>query len=236
MSHKSNSEIERYYFNLFAAHYILPNGNIEFTDKPDVIIHGAEVIGIEIANFYLCDGNDPTSEQVQKKRRLNVLKKSQEIYELMSGLKHELTVSFDPRNPIIDPVSVANRLANLALAPESTPGSFFTGYGLSHFPELHSVFISQSQYADSEWRTAQVHNGKNLSISRLLELTSQKDGKIDNYQCCDSYWLLLVVDFMDAAQDQEIIWPSDAEPLKSKFDKVLIYKPQFATYLDVPLR
>ena len=87
MSHKDNQTVERYYFDLFQSHYDVPDGDLVFTDKPDVIVCGAQTIGIEIANLYLSNGADPASEQVQCARRLQVLKRAQALHR-DSGGKH----------------------------------------------------------------------------------------------------------------------------------------------------
>ena len=54
------------------------------------------------------------------------------------------------------------------------------------------------------------------------------------YQPCTEYWLLLVIDFMDAAQNQEIRLPVDFRLGESAFEKVLLYKPQFGEVVEVP--
>ena len=69
MSRPSNQEIEKYYFEQFTEDFPLPNGELEYGDKPDVIILSSKKIGIEIANLYLVDGAVEASEQVQRKRR-----------------------------------------------------------------------------------------------------------------------------------------------------------------------
>lgn len=73
MSYPGNQAIERYYFEQFRSHYPLPAGEVEFTDKPDVVISGAHTVGIEMTNLYLSSGADPSSEQVQRARRLQVI-------------------------------------------------------------------------------------------------------------------------------------------------------------------
>lgn len=50
MSRPRNAEIERYYFELFRQVYAVPAGEIEYTDKPDVIVRGDSTLGIEITN------------------------------------------------------------------------------------------------------------------------------------------------------------------------------------------
>jgi hypothetical protein len=232
----SNREIEEHYFKMFSGHYPLPEGRIEYADQPDVIIHNAQKLGIEIANLYLLDGSNEASEQVQRNLRDTVLQQAQLLYESRTDKKFELTVSFDPQNPVHDSRSVASKLADLAISLESTNGGFFVGEATKDIKEINSVYRSEKECMDSKWRTCQVYSGQYLDIERLKKTIDTKNLKLPYYQCCDAFWLLLIVDAMDRAQDQEISWPKGSPPLDSKFNKIVIYKPQFATFLDVPIR
>jgi hypothetical protein len=65
-----------------------------------------------------------------------------------------------------------------------------------------------------------------MSIARLTEMVRGKEAKAREYSSCDEYWLLVVVDFMDEAQEQEIrvnglVLASDV------FGRIIIYKPYF---------
>jgi hypothetical protein len=231
----SNQEVEKYYFQLFSDHFPLPSGEIEYSDKPDVVINGSKKIGIEIANLYLADGSDYVSEQVQRQRRQKVVELAQSDYESKHNFKYELAVSFNPSEPIVDTQTTAKKLAEFATFIESTEGGFFIGKNLSHIPEIHSIYRSFEEYSDSKWRTLQVYDGKDLQIPRVRELVQQKSKKLSGYRQCDSYWLLLIVDFMDFAQDQEIDWPVGEPPVECKYERVIIYKPQFKKYLDIPI-
>src|SRR3989442_1157344 len=118
MSRQSNQDVERYYFDQFKAHYPLPSGEPEYTDKPDVIVHGHRTLGIEIANLYLADGANHGSEQVQRQIRNTALRLAQIQYLEAGGKKIELTFSFDPTRPISDPKVLARTLASLAASIE----------------------------------------------------------------------------------------------------------------------
>ena len=62
---------------------------------------------------------------------------------------------------------------------------------------------------------------------RLLEIVRDKENKVRGYKECDVYWLLVVIDFFDRAQDQDI--PNDGfEKIETKiFEKVIVYKTIF---------
>lgn len=234
MSRPSNQAVERYYFEQFRSHYQVPIGAIEYTDKPDVIIRGPKTIGIEIANLYLTKGGDPTSEQVQRVRRRQTLDRAQSLHLSARGRPIELSVDFRLEQPIRDVESVAQALADLASRIANLPSGQVSPSLLVHIPELRFVYHNANEYADATWRPVQCYSAPELALERLYEIVSEKATKAQAYQPCDAYWLLLIVDFMDRAQDQDLHWPLNAEPLRSPFDRVLLYKPQFARVVQVP--
>jgi hypothetical protein len=66
-----------------------------------------------------------------------------------------------------------------------------------------------------------------MSRDRLLDIVKAKEVLSANYKPCDAYWLLVVVDFIDAAQDQEIR-VDGFDPITSNiFEKVIVYKTGF---------
>lgn len=65
---------------------------------------------------------------------------------------------------------------------------------------------------------------------------AEKHNKLPAYKQCDAFWLLLVVDFIDRAQDQDIRWPDPAIEFSSPFERIIVYKPQFAEWTDVPIK
>jgi hypothetical protein len=85
----TQQEIERDCFEKFRSVYPLPAGPVFFGDKPDVVIGGNE-LGIEITNFYVQDGSDPSSEQVQCWRREKSVSTAQKVYEQATGKNFRL--------------------------------------------------------------------------------------------------------------------------------------------------
>jgi hypothetical protein len=64
-----HQSIERRCFEMFRKNHPLPSGAVIYGDKPDVILKGAQKVGVEMANFYVTYGASQNSEQVQRKRR-----------------------------------------------------------------------------------------------------------------------------------------------------------------------
>ena len=100
-------------------------------------------------------------------------------------------------------------------------------------PELESVWLNANEYDNAKWRISQVHNVPMMSSSALKAIINDKGRKADQYRKCDAYWLLAVVDFIDAAQDQEIPRDILKDIHSPVFENILIYKPQFGEILEV---
>src|SRR5260370_32252256 len=109
-----NSEIEQYYFEMFRRDYPLPEGAVEYGDKPDVIVRGARTIGIEIRNFFLEDGSLPDGEQIQRKAREAVISKAPNLYQAQPRQKIDRTFAFDPAGPVRSSTSLARKKASFA--------------------------------------------------------------------------------------------------------------------------
>ena len=234
MSQPSNQTIERYYFDLFKSHYDLPNGELVFTDKPDVIIRGSQTLGIEIANLYILSGSEASCEQVQNRRRLQTLDRAQILYRASGGRNIELRVDFDPQHPILDIENLAKKLADVAHLAESTVSDQVDPQLLTQIPQVRFLYFNTIEYVDAMWRLVQCHSIPSLSIDHLRLIVSEKKKKLQSYQKCDTYWLLLVVDMMNPAQEQSIDWPSGETIDESGFERVLIYKTHFSEVVQIP--
>lgn len=85
---------------------------------------------------------------------------------------------------------------------------------------------------DAEWQVMQVHAFGLLAVDRLGEILREKEEKAQQYRPCDAYWLLVVVDWMDPAQEQEIR-VNGLSIHSDVFERVIIYKPHFEHVVDV---
>jgi len=222
-----NKEIEEYYFEMFRRDYALPDGAVEYGDKPDVILRGARTVGIEITNFFLEEGSHPGSEQVQRRAREAVVAKAQHIYQSCGRGKFELTFGFDRAVPIRDQNSLAGKIVAMAAQVQSLGTGKLRRDVFQHIPELSFAYLNATEYDDARWRIAQLYDGVIMSQDQLQVIVRAKEDKSREYRPCDAYWLLVVVDFIDRAQDQEI----PAEGLKNTtsqvFEKIIVYKTCF---------
>lgn len=65
-----------------------------------------------------------------------------------------------------------------------------------------------------------------------MDVLRVKEKRSEQYIPCDAYWLLVVVDFINSAQDQEI--RVDNIKLQSNvFEKIIIYKTAFEHLVEV---
>ncbi len=85
---------------------------------------------------------------------------------------------------------------------------------------------------DAKWQVMQVHDFGLMDINRLTEILRDKEEKAQQYRLCAAYWLLVIVDWIDAAQEQEV--QVDRLSIHSDaFERVIIYKPHFEHVVDV---
>lgn len=231
----TKQEVERRYFEQFGFHYQLPPGDVQYSDKPDVIINGPASIGIEIARLYKLDGKEPHSEQQQSPDRMRVLKLAEAAHLAAGGRAIEINVGFNPMHPIKRGrlMSISKALAELALEISENEEPCILRNPAENWPELEFIYHSGKSYKDNAWKLVQSFNIPALSIERVNEIAMQKSEKIKAYQPCDEYWLLLIVDYWDPAQDQGVVWPSEAIIPRTPFERILIFKTVFSTVTEV---
>jgi hypothetical protein len=226
------------YFEDFRKHYSLPDGIIEHDDKPDVMVRGEKTLGIELTNFYLEDGRSPESEQVQSGWRDKVVSDAQSLYRKKSSGRAKLTLGFEESVPIRDKRVLANKVADLGVRVEHLEaGQVRRDLFFPDIPELSFVWCHVDEYEDYGWRLQQLRSGSLMSLELLRAIIKGKEEKSRHYKPCDAYWLLVVVDFFDPAQDQEILIEGGLDTIRSEvFEKILVYKTVFGQVLESPGR
>jgi hypothetical protein len=220
----NNEQIQKCYFEMFRRDYALPDGAIEYGDKPDVILRGTRTVGIEITNFFLEKGSHSGSEQVQRGVREAVVAKAQEIYRSRGAGKFELSFGFESAVPIRDQKSLAEKIASMAVQVQSLGTGSLRRDVFQHIPELSFAYLNATEYNDARWRICQPYDGVIMSEDHLQLIVKDKEKKSREYRACDAYWLLVVVDFIDRAQDQEIPVEGLKNTTSQVFEKIIVYK------------
>jgi hypothetical protein len=232
MNRISNQSIERHYFEMFLKDYPLPPGTIIYDDSPDVIVEGERRIGIEITNFFLEEGSLSKSEQAQRKLRDKVVSEAQRVYQVGSGKKIGITFGFDKTNPIRDQKNLVRELVELVKHIEKCETGKLKKDSFKAIQELSFVYLNAKEYEDARWTVQQVQNVPVMSRNRLIDIIRSKEIRANKYKRCDAYWLLVVIDFINSAQDQEI-QIDGFEKIQSKiFEKIIIYKTLFGHILE----
>ncbi len=231
---KTNRDIERHYFEQFNEAYKLPNDAAEYADRPDVLLRGERTIGIEITRFYLQPGDSPGSEQQQKPRRERVVSDAHKLHRSAGGKKFELTITFDPDRPItsarrkILPKELAAWAATISAAQSGPIDADL----FERMPEVSSIYLNSKEYDDAKWSVCQVYSLHLMSAEGLEEIVREKESKAAEYLPCDAYWLLIIVDWRDNAQDQEIS-VKGVKIASDIFKRVIVYKPGFEDIVEV---
>ena len=232
MGKLTNQEIEKYYFEMFRKDYPLPSGNVIYSDSPDVIIDGERKIGIEITNFYHNSGTLTESEQTQSKWREKVVSEAQNLYEKKNNKKFEISFGFDKLYPIKNQRALIDQLIDLAARVENFQTGQIRKNLFEHIPEISFVYLNNREYEDTKWRIVQVHDLPMLKFDRLKEIVKDKENRSQKYESCDAYWLLVVVDFINPAQDQEIQIENFNKIESNAFEKIIVYKTLFGHVLE----
>jgi hypothetical protein len=230
----TNRDIERHYFEQFRGAYGLPNGAAEYADKPDVLLKGKRTIGIEMTRFYLQPGGSPGSEQQQKPRRERVVSDAHELHRDAGRKKFELTITFNPDRPITSARRklLPKELAALAATLSADRSGPIDADFLGGMPEVHSIYLNGKEYDDAKWRVSQVYSLDLMSAEGLEQIVREKESKATEYAPCDAYWLLIIVDWRDNAQDQEIN-VAGVKIASSVFERIIVYKPGFEDIVEV---
>ncbi len=220
----NKQKAEKKLFEDFAKLYPIPPGQVIYRDRPDVIIKGASKVGIELTRFSIEEGHWKISEQRQKDLRDRVVSKAEQMYLGNGGVNYYHHFSFDSNRQILSIEPLASSLFELVNSltgklTKEIPKEYF-----SHIPELSFVYLGSKEYAEAKWHVTQVHETPTLLKERLDEIIQIKGGKCEKYEECDSYWLLITIDYFDRSQDQN--FPREKiEGIKSeKFEKIWVFK------------
>jgi hypothetical protein len=98
-------------------------------------------------------------------------------------------------------------------------------------PEVWSIWVNSRRYSNAKWRLLGTHRPKLMAVEALEAIVREKETKLSEYEQCDAYWLLVVADGMDAAQEQEIRI-DDPHVISNVFEKILIYDPLFGHVVE----
>lgn len=217
---------------MFRKSYQLPSGTITYCDKPDVILEGKRTIGIEITNFYRERGELQESEQRQRDLRKAILSDAQHKYQSGNKKKIHLTIGFSKATPIRDKKDLVQKLANLAEQIKEYKKGHIKKEFFRSIPEISSVYLNAYVYADPKWRVEQLYQGSTMSGDVLIEIVRNKEESSRKYKKCDVYWLLVVVDCADRAQDQEIQTDNFEKIQSDVFEKIIVYSTPFGDVLE----
>ena len=232
---QKKQEQERAVFEMFARDFELPAGAIVYGDKPDVVIDGTRKIGIEITDLYLSDGDDPDSEQVQRRHRDAVLQRAQTLHREAGGRAIELHFAFDFEKPIRKIGPLAKAIADLGLRVENELSGSIPDYTFEHIPELSWAYWNGREYPDARWRVTQSYATPLLSLPRIEKAIADKTELVKKYRVFEAYWLLMVVNFWNPASDQDVSWPEGETVHAGAFERIFLHRTHFAPF-EVPTR
>jgi hypothetical protein len=231
---KTTRDIERHYFEKFSKAYKLPDGAVEYADKPDILVRGERTIGIELTRFYLQPGGSLGSEQKQKPLRDSVISDAHKLHRSADGKKFELTIGFETDSPITSArrKALPKELAAFAATIGASKSGSIDPELFEAMPEISYIYLNAKEYDNAKWSVCQVYSVDLMSPTQLEKIVREKESKAAEYLPCDDYWLLIIVDYMDNAQEQEIS-VQRVKIASNVFQRIIVYKPGFEDILEV---
>lgn len=233
VSRSETKNLERHYFNQFTKAFPLPEGEVEHSDRPDFRIIDTKsrktLLGIEQTRFYIESGS--SSEQVQAKLRIQIVKETEAKYIKECGKNLRLSISFNKKRPIFSVDDTVKRFIEVVKALQRTDSNQVCRSKFTSIPEVDFLYAQWD--IEAPWQLTQVHSTPLTSKSQLQDIVSSKDSKASSYEECPELWLLVIIDFFDFAQDQEI--DDNINSLHSeKFSKVILFKTVFNKIKEIP--
>jgi hypothetical protein len=126
---------------------------------------------------------------------------------------------------------LAQELAALAKRIDGRPSGEVEKAEFKTSPEVSFVYFNKQEYPDARWRAGGVHTVRLMSEKALHAIVREKEAKSADYAPRDAYWLLVVVEAMDPAQEQEI--RIDGLQISSHvFEKIIVYNPLFGHIVE----
>ena len=79
----------------------------------------------------------------------------------------------------------------------------------------------------------QVHSPPFLNQTRLKAIIKEKEKKAQQYQSCNVYWLLVVIDYIDFGQEQHISQEKLEKISSNIFKEIFLYKTGFDQIIEL---
>jgi hypothetical protein len=122
--------------------------------------------------------------------------------------------------------------------PDGEPDAALEGFDVfsKYMDQRHYQSLCEGNYkplpADIKWQLSQLNSPGLMSPERLKEIIKEKEVKARDYEVCDAYWLLVIVDFINSAQEQEIRI-GDVKIDSNVFQKIIVFRTGFNHILEV---
>ncbi|MBI1218285.1 MAG: hypothetical protein GC186_07025 [Rhodobacteraceae bacterium] len=207
---------------------------IEDGERPDFVLRGERVIGVEVTEFYLRDGKEEESEQRQRAMRHEAIGQAHRLYLSKGPSTAVLTVSFVPSEPLrpgrIGPITrqLADFVRRIEMEGE---GCVIRENYREELPEIGFLYLQRAREDWGKWRCQQVYSPLPTDRSRLEKIIRRKERSALGYRHCDALWLIIWVDAFDPAQEQEISF-LDGGIRSSVFERIIL-RHSFGATIDL---
>lgn len=217
-------------FQRFQSNYPgFPLGKIIHPDKPDFIIQGDDVIGIEITQVFK-NQDSLTGSLVRTKENFKrgVLQIVVNLLNATNFPKCVLSIEFNDHlfTKKHNSRTIATKCYDQMISKASIfdkPGT----YEIENLGELPEIIESYCLLVDSDIMTSDYIETSGATLPQLTNshiqyILDKKEIAKDKYRRCDSYWLVIKEGSFEADSFSEI--QIDKSALRTTFDKVFIIR------------
>ncbi|WP_229655147.1 hypothetical protein [Burkholderia pseudomallei] len=176
-------------FQSFRDDYPELTGIAEASECPDILVRNDRLVGVEMTELHLVDGNLPKSERQQKSRRERVVCRAQELHMGTGGRPIELTVGFDPTWPLknnADIEALAVGVAEVASHIQLGQPGLIDALTFEHLDCVSFLYLS-GEYVNPRWKVQQSYSVPVLQVERVRQAIAGKIERAKKYQQCDAY-------------------------------------------------
>lgn len=222
-------EFEKIIFEEFRTlHAEFPNGDYQQTDRPDFIIKSeSNKIGVEITEVFQDSHLGHSKYQQRSSVRHLITKKLIEKLQEIVPFTFHVSIHFSDHIPIRKnkEQELIDNLFNCCSKPLRELKNYQSMVIEDYFILPDTVdFIRINRYDGLDESFDEKPDGgvvSNLEYKHLKPILQKKDSKLDDYQKCDEYWLLIREGNYYAGTFKEL---NLELPVQSKFDKVYLFR------------
>lgn len=222
-----------------------PDGEIEYTEKPDFIVHAQDnFLGIEHTEIFQPGQSDGTSPQAQDNLSQRVVNKANDLYLEHNSQPLLVQILFNHR--VIMNKKDVNRLAEaivrlIGMTPIELGNPITINRTTENSEYFPNEIVRLRIYAhpngkENKWRSSSAGRIPEITPEYLQEKIDQKEQKLDNYESkCSEVWLLIVADDLRIPSSIDLAELASSHKYSTRFNRVFFFWNSTRHYIELQL-